>query len=248
MGKRAAFIHTVTGLAEPFQQLATELLGDVEVFSLVDESLLRRTIRQGRLQTRTMRRLAGLVASVEDEGVDAILVTCSSLGPAVEAARPLCAVPLLRVDEPMVLQAVHGGDRIGVLATLSTTLEPTVSLVEQVATREGRDVAVTAQLCDGAFEAVTKGDVERHDALVRGARAAGRPGGRRRPGTGVDGARGHRPARVPTNPSAVQSPVLRRATRRRPVLKPHYHQGRSSQPRPAVVPAVGTYSAATAPR
>jgi len=167
MGKRAAFIHTVTGLAEPFQQLATELLGDVEVFSLVDESLLRRTIRQGRLQTRTMRRLAGLVASVEDEGVDAILVTCSSLGPAVEAARPLCAVPLLRVDEPMVLQAVHGGDRIGVLATLSTTLEPTVSLVEQVATREGRDVAVTAQLCDGAFEAVTKGDVERHDALVR---------------------------------------------------------------------------------
>ena len=167
MGKRAAFIHTVTALAEPFQQLATELLGDVEVFSLVDESLLRRTIRQGRLQTRTMRRLAGLVASVEDEGVDAILVTCSSLGPAVEAARPLCAVPLLRVDEPMVLQAVHGGDRIGVLATLSTTLEPTVSLVEQVATREGRDVAVTAQLCDGAFEAVTKGDVERHDALVR---------------------------------------------------------------------------------
>ncbi|MBA2731024.1 MAG: aspartate/glutamate racemase family protein [Euzebyaceae bacterium] len=167
MGKRAAFIHTVTGLAEPFQQLATELLGDVEVFSLVDESLLRRTIRQGRLETRTMRRLAGLVASVEDEGVDAILVTCSSLGPAVEAARPLCAVPLLRVDEPMVLQAVHGGDRIGVLATLSTTLEPTVSLVEQVATREGRDVAVTAQLCDGAFEAVTKGDVERHDALVR---------------------------------------------------------------------------------
>ncbi|MDQ3708023.1 MAG: aspartate/glutamate racemase family protein [Actinomycetota bacterium] len=167
MGKLAAFIHTVTGLAEPFQQLATELLGDVEVFSLVDESLLRRIIRQGRLETRTMRRLAGLVASVEDEGVDAILVTCSSLGPAVEAARPLCAVPLLRVDEPMALQAVHGGDRIGVLATLSTTLEPTVGLVEQVATREGRDVAVTAQLCDGAFEAVTKGDVERHDALVR---------------------------------------------------------------------------------
>ncbi len=167
MGKRAAFIHTVTGLAEPFQRLAAELLPDADVFSVVDESLLRRTIREGRLQTRTVRRLAGLVASVEDEGVDAIMVTCSSLGPAVEATRPLCAVPLLRVDEPMVLQAVHGGDRIGVLATLSTTLEPTVSLVEQVATREGRDVAVTAQLCDGAFEAVTKGDVERHDALVR---------------------------------------------------------------------------------
>ncbi|CAN5619909.1 aspartate/glutamate racemase family protein [soil metagenome] len=176
MGKRVAFIHTVTGLAEQFQQLAAELLPDADVFSVVDESLLRRTIRQGRLQTRTMRRFAGLVASVEDEGVDAILVTCSSLGAAVEAARPLCSVPLLRVDEPMAVQAVRSGDRVGVLATLSTTLEPTVGLVEQVAVREGRQVTVTAELCDGAFEAVAKGDVARHDALVRAGleRLAGR--------------------------------------------------------------------------
>ncbi len=176
MGKRVAFIHTVTGLAEQFQRLAAELLPDADVFSVVDESLLRRTILEGRLQTRTVRRLAGLVASVEDEGVDAIMVTCSSLGPAVEATRPLCAVPLLRVDEPMAVQAVRSGRRVGVLATLRTTLQPTVGLVERVAAREGRDVTVTAQLCDGAFEAGSAGDVERHDALVRAGleRLAGR--------------------------------------------------------------------------
>jgi Asp/Glu/hydantoin racemase len=174
--QRVAFLHTVTGLATSFQALAAELLPAVEVFSVVDESLLRRTIREGRLQTRTVRRLAGLVASVEDEDVDAILVTCSSLGPAVEAARPLCAVPLLRVDEPMAREAVTLGGRIGVLATLPTTLEPTVDLVERTAERAGRDVTVAAELCDGAFDAVSAGDVERHDALVREslARLAGR--------------------------------------------------------------------------
>jgi Asp/Glu/hydantoin racemase len=168
MSKRLALIHTVPSLAEQFQGLAAELMPDVETFSVVDEALLRRTIDEGRLTPATTDRLAQLVSEIsEADDVDAIMVTCSTLGPAVDAAMSRSAVPLLRVDEPMVRRAVQQGRRVGVLATLSTTLEPTVDLVERVAADEGRPVEVIAHLCEGAFEAVAGGDGDRHDALVR---------------------------------------------------------------------------------
>ncbi len=166
MSKRLALIHTVPSLAEQFQALAAELLPQVETISVVDEGLLQRTVDSGRLTATTSEQLAQLVTDIDGD-VDAIMVTCSTLGPAVDAARDRCTVPLLRVDEPMVRHAVGAGERIGVLATLATTLAPTVDLIERVAAREGRPVEVVAHLCEGAFEAVTAGDGERHDALVR---------------------------------------------------------------------------------
>ena len=67
-------------------------------------------------------------ASAQEAGADFILFTCSSIGPAVETAATLTDVPVLRVDQPMADKAVQLGKRIGVIATLSTTLEPTSDL------------------------------------------------------------------------------------------------------------------------
>lgn len=162
-----ALVHTVASLVPVFERLAHEIVPDVETFNIVDESLLRTTIREGRLSPATARRLAGYVASAEAAGADAVLVTCSSVGAAVEAARPLTGVPVLRVDEPMADEAVRIGSRIGVVATLATTLEPTADLVVRRAREAGRDVEVVSQLCEGAFEALSAGDRDRHDKLVR---------------------------------------------------------------------------------
>jgi len=64
-----------------------------------------------------------------DSGADYILVTCSSIGAAVEKAAETANIPVLRVDQPMADLAVQTGKRIGVIATLQTTLEPTADLV-----------------------------------------------------------------------------------------------------------------------
>ena len=45
-----------------------------------------------------MRRLIDLVGSTFDAGADATLVTCSSIGPAVDIAAQLHDKPVLRVD------------------------------------------------------------------------------------------------------------------------------------------------------
>jgi Asp/Glu/hydantoin racemase len=164
--KRVALIHTVSTLPAVFKPLCAELIPDADVFHIVDESLLQNTIRQGALTPLTCRRLAAYVISAEEAGAEAVMVTCSSVGPAVDLARPLVSVPVLRVDQPMADRAVRMGHRIGVAATLRTTLEPAAQLVQARAAAAGADVEVTAHLCEGAFEAVSAGDTARHDTLV----------------------------------------------------------------------------------
>jgi Asp/Glu/hydantoin racemase len=137
---------------------------EVEVFHMVDESLIRNTIKAGSLERITVRRLIGMVESAGNAGADAVLVTCSSIGEGVTAAQGLFDFPVIRVDEAMAEKAVESGRRIGVLATLRTTLEPTTALVRKKA--EGRDVEIVECLCEGAFEAVLAGDTATHDAIV----------------------------------------------------------------------------------
>jgi glutamate racemase len=155
------FVHTVLSLPPTFAALAEELVPDADVFHIADETLLGVTRREGRLTPTTRRRVLGYVESAADAGADVVVVTCSSIGPAVDASRGFVDVPVLRIDEPMADEAVRLGSRIGVVATLSTTLEPTAELVRRRAEAAGRDVEVVTHLCEGAFGS------DRHDELVR---------------------------------------------------------------------------------
>jgi hypothetical protein len=66
----------------------------------------------------------------------------------------------------MAERAVAVGARIGVLATLRSTLEPTGALIRRVAADAGRTIEVRERVAEGAFEALSGGDTDRHDRLV----------------------------------------------------------------------------------
>lgn len=161
-----ALLHTSPTLSPLFNDLTARLAPGVRVLHFVDESLIKNTIAAGRLEKPTMRRLIDLVGSTFDAGADVTLVTCSSVGPAVDMAAALHDRPVLRVDRPMAEQAVAMGTRIGVLATLSTTLQPTADLVRRVAAEQGKDIEIVEHLCEGAFDAVMAGDGATHDRIV----------------------------------------------------------------------------------
>jgi Asp/Glu/hydantoin racemase len=166
MTQSVAIIHTVSSLVPTFGELARELLPGVTVRHFVDESLLAITRETGHVTPATRRRLLGLVASAQEIGVSAALVSCSSVGEVAEAVREFVDIPVVRVDEAMARLAVATGRRIGVVATLDTTLDPTRRLLEREAAASGGDHEVVAHLCAGAFEAGSRGDTERHDVLV----------------------------------------------------------------------------------
>lgn len=166
MQKTLALIHTSPVLIPAFAELAARHLEGVRVFHMVDESLIKNTIQSGHLTKPTVRRVAGLVESAFQAGADAVMVTCSSIGPSVNVARELFDGPIMRIDERMAERAVLTGDRVGVIATLETTLAPTVALVKSTADRLGRTPMIVSRLCEGAFAAVIKGDTETHDRAV----------------------------------------------------------------------------------
>src|SRR5207302_1869056 len=113
-----------------FKSLADEVLRGERIFNMVDESLLCDIIARGCCPPATAKRLAGHVMAADEAGASFILVTCSSMGRAVEASRTLVKATVMRVDEAMADESVRVGKKIGVIATLRSTLEPTVALIQ----------------------------------------------------------------------------------------------------------------------
>jgi len=164
--KKLGLIHTSATLVPVFAALCKEKLPNVEVFNIADDSLVKGIREAGLLTATIARRVASYLESAELAGADYIMVTCSSIGAAVEVGARLTSVPVLRVDQPMADKAVSTGRRIGVIATLSTTLEPTADLIRRRAALAGKQIELNLRLVEGAFEALMAGDSATHDAKV----------------------------------------------------------------------------------
>jgi Asp/Glu/hydantoin racemase len=168
MPKKLAIIHTSTALVETLTAQAKESLPGVSIINIVDDSLLPYA-RENGVDVRLRRRMLHYYSAAMDAGADAILNACSSVGEAVDAARPFVPVPILKIDEAMAEEAVRRGRRIAVLATVESTLTPTCRLMESKAREQDRGVELTPRLCDGALDLLLAGKVEEHDRAVTAA-------------------------------------------------------------------------------
>jgi Asp/Glu/hydantoin racemase len=124
-------------------------------------------LTRGGLTPLAHRRVAQPVIAAEECGASAVQFTCSSVSPCVDVARVMVSIPVLKVDEPMVEQALSRGTRIGVVATAPTALGPTTDSLR--ARDQEKRVQVEPILCEDAYAALLCGDLGTHDRIVRGA-------------------------------------------------------------------------------
>jgi Asp/Glu/hydantoin racemase len=160
-------IHTGPVLVDVLKNLFPEILPDVRLVNVVDDSLLADVRSAGALTPAVSRRIVeyGLIAA--SSGADAILNCCSSVGEAADVLGKLVNIPVVKIDDRMALRAVELGSRIAVMATLATTLDPTERLILRKAAESGREIHTKRYLADSAFDALIAGDTNRHDELVR---------------------------------------------------------------------------------
>jgi Asp/Glu/hydantoin racemase len=163
---KVVLIHTVEGNVKVFGDLVQEIAPGLPAEHVVDESLLGDTIAAGTLTDEVRQHFRERVEAARRDGADVIMLTCSSVGPSADGLSDELGVTVLRVDEAMAEHAVAMGPRVGVAATLPTTLGPTADLIYRAASRLDRAVEVTTSLAEGAFQALRSGDSARHDALV----------------------------------------------------------------------------------
>jgi aspartate/glutamate racemase len=161
-----AIVHTsfvaVTQLTDLFREYAPDAI----VRHLVDDSVLPELMANGGVTSAIRTRLCEYYKAAELAGADLVFNQCSSVGEVADLAAPLIRVPLVKIDQRMVEVACETGSRIGVVATVETTLGPTRRLIEATAARLGRAVEVACQLVPGAFEKLVGGDRAAHNALV----------------------------------------------------------------------------------
>lgn len=136
------------------KEVMGQLGSEVELIIFQDPTILSEVRKAGYVTAAPAARLIGMYMKAVEQGADAILNLCSSVGEVAdsvqEAARYL-GVPIVRVDEEMCREAVRRGRKIAVMATLSTTLEPTKRTVLRVAREMGKHVEMMEVLVDGAF-------------------------------------------------------------------------------------------------
>ena len=164
---RIGFLHTVPALAARFEaDLLAAAPGSTSVH-IVDPDLLATAIRSG-VDERADAAVAAHIAHLARSGADAVLVSCSSIGEAVERASVDAPLPVIRVDTAMAAEAIAlaAGGRITVLATLDATLGPTGRLLERAAAESPDPPTVSEEVVAGAAAARAGGDDVTHDRLV----------------------------------------------------------------------------------
>ena len=169
--KHVMCVHTAMALVEPLTKLFQELMPEVTVNHIADSSLIKEVIAHNEVTPAVRRRLLGYYNAAADAGADVVFNTCSSVGDVADYGNTYARIPVFRIDQPMAQQAVTSADRIGVISTLSTTLDPTRRLLENEARKAGRQVTLVDGLADGAFAAGQSGDGETHDRLIAEAAA-----------------------------------------------------------------------------
>jgi aspartate/glutamate racemase len=159
-------VHTsfvsVTQLTELFAEIAPQ----AQVRHIMDDSLLPEVLANRGVTPRVRSRMCEYYKAAELAGADLIFNQCSSVGEVADLASTIVNVPVIKVDARMAEIACKTGPRIGVVATLETTLGPTCRMIETTAARLGIKITLERSLVEGAFDILVKGDRPRHNQMV----------------------------------------------------------------------------------
>ncbi len=165
MAARVALVHATDLAVEPINSAFAEIYPEAELSNILDDSLLGDlAAANGEVTEPLLARLANLVRYGQSAGADAVLLTCSSFGPAAAGFQDLVEVPFLRADDALVDEALARGRRIGVVATVPSALVTAEQALQNAA--HGRAITVQGRLCEPAFAALKAGDKDRADRLV----------------------------------------------------------------------------------
>src|SRR5512147_2295485 len=138
-GKKLGIIHAALITTRAVQRFIDEVIPEVEVVHWVDDTIQNTNFacEPGTIPRKNYAKFVQAALSQQEYGVDLILLACSTFNRAAEYARPMIDVPILQIDRPMMDLAVANGSRIGLLATVPTTVPASERLLRLAAEEAG---------------------------------------------------------------------------------------------------------------
>lgn len=167
-GRTLAIVHAALISSKSVQSFIDEIIPEVTVVHHVDDTIQNTNFAcpPGTIPKQNYFKFAAYAHYLEEAGVDLILLACSTFNRAVELARPMINTPMLQIDRPMMDLAVQNGTRIGLLATVPTTVPASERLLKLAACEAGKEATVKTVLCAEAFAEIKKGNVNGHNEIL----------------------------------------------------------------------------------
>jgi aspartate/glutamate racemase len=144
------------------------MIPEVEVVHWVDDTIQNSNFAcaPGTIPPKNYAKFVQAALSQQEYGVDLILLACSTFNRAAEYARPMIDTPILQIDRPMMDLAVQQGKRIGLLATLASTVPSSERLLRLAAQETGKEIEIQVRLCSEAFQVLKGGNAEKHNTML----------------------------------------------------------------------------------
>lgn len=165
--KQIYIIHTSLVSYEELTMLFAEIFPEAKVFNIIDDSLLHDVSLNGKVNEKIIGRMCKYFDAAAQNGADLIINQCSSVGEAADIAAKTVGIPVLKIDEAMAEKAVELGTKIGVIATVKSTMAPSCNLIKSKAQKVHKDVYITEYLVNGALDVLMKEkNRKKHNEMV----------------------------------------------------------------------------------
>jgi aspartate/glutamate racemase len=167
-GRKLGTIHAALITTRAVQKYIDEIIPEVEVVHWVDDTIQNTNFAcaPGTIPKRNYAKFVQGALSQQEYGVDLILLACSTFNRAAEHALPMIDTPMLQIDRPMMDLAVRQGSRIGLLATVPTTVPASERLLRLAGEAAGKAIEVKLRLCSEAFQVLKAGNAEKHNEML----------------------------------------------------------------------------------
>ncbi len=163
---KIALIHTTPVTVESLKNLLKDNDPTLEIVNIVDDSILPELINNDADISLVEDRVKYYIKVAAEQGADLVMSACSSIGEIFEEENQKYEIPVMRIDSAMAEKAVENAARIGVAATLKTTLKPSTELIKKKATAINKDIEIKTALADSAYQKLMAGDQKAHDELL----------------------------------------------------------------------------------
>lgn len=170
---RIGCLHTAESNVALFKAAAEGL--NIELVHHVRPDLLEAAERDGGLTGGLAAETVWAMRELESQA-NAVILTCSTLGPAVDLASD-SRVPWLRAAAALADLAVAKGRHIAVLCAAETTLMSTKELFNAAAARRETPPQIDVWHVKGAWEAFKEGDIASYYMMLGEAADAAYEGG-----------------------------------------------------------------------
>ncbi len=159
-------IHAVDIAIEPIKSAFKELWPEAELIHLWDQSLSIERAKNKELTPALFRRIEDLTHMAIQTGTDAIMFTCSAFGEAIERVAENTAIPVLKPNQAMFVQALSLNQPIAMIGSFQPAMSGMESEFQMEAKRLGLNVQLTSVCVPESRTALNNGDVAAHNNLV----------------------------------------------------------------------------------